>query len=462
MMAGSTRWLDAESLRDESELQERLAKALQGEPHSAVIAVTNRNGCFFASHPTEPEAGRRRRIRIGCLAKVFTATLAAAAAEEGSLHFEQDAGELRDSSGTRIFRALRGPSVSHLLSHTHGLDVRDTWNVPRQADGRIDLEALGQACASTRRLGEPGEVYSYGGIGAWLVGGLLEHVHRCCYRDLLQAFVSSLDRGRGMSGLSGEVPADACPANGGSVEISTSALIDLIRLHLGYDLGNPSLQGMVASLSRMRSRHFPVRGWSNERAVTPGWKFYGDGWYGHGAQLEDWSTTIRMNPEKRAGWAITSDSTRQFVLHTRLFGPGMPDIRYMSVPQVLKPDRVDPGDLEACVGAYESAVHAFVVTRGDGPTLKAHVRSRLQHGGTCEREITLLPAGPRLFLVKSPASDVLPIADFIGEGSFVPEYLWNGRQMFRRASPVPSTDSAVQELPCRWSLSSPGARLPRP
>lgn len=421
--------LEPESLQDSAQLRERLAAVSRGGALSGLVAVTNRNGFFFAGFPTEAAAGEDPSIRIGCLAKVLTATLASEAAREGLLPFESDARELRDVSGKPIFRALEGLNITHLLSHTHGLDGSAVWSVPRLADGRIDVEALESACVAARRVAKPGSVYSYGNVGAWLVAGALERVHGRSYSELLGALLANV----GTSDLAASVHDDACPASGGDAEISMRALVNLLRLHLGDDLGNPCLKDAAAALRSTRARHFPVQGWSTEKAVTPGWKYYGDGWYGHSGQLADWSATIRLNPDKQVGLALASDQAHQFLLLARIFGAALPDVRDLVVPRILDPDKVDPAVLDACEGVYESAAYAVAVARGEGTTLNASVRSRASQPTGPDRVVTLRPAGPRLFLVTPAVPDVLPLAQFLG-GSGRPEYLWNGRQVFRRSS----------------------------
>jgi hypothetical protein len=425
--------LDPESLSSASELQERLAAASRNEPLAVMVAVTNRHGSFFARYPTGSAPAETQPIRLGCLAKVFTATLACAAAGDGLLSFEGDVRELRGISGKPIFHVLEGLSVAHLLSHTHGLDGTGASKLPQLGDGRIDIETLELACVSARRLAEPGCIYSYGNVGAWLVGALLEHIHGRRYGELIAAFVGSLRGDHVVVGAGAHGFTSTCPSLGGSTEISMTALINFLRLHLGDDLGHAQLKAVAAASNRTRIGHFPVRGWSTEKAVTPGWKFYGDGWYGHSAQLTDWSATLRMNRDKRVGWVLASSPASQFLLRARIFGATMPDVRHLAVPRVLPPERVDPSELDACAGTYESAEHAFAVTRAEGLTLKASLRSQLGLGRIWERETTLLPAGPRLFLAIPAVPEVVHIGQFLG-GSSRAEYLWNGSQMFRRSS----------------------------
>jgi hypothetical protein len=72
--------------------------------------------------------------------------------------------------------------------------------------------------------------------------------------------------------------------------------------------------------------------------------------------------------------------------------------------------------------------------------LNARILSRLEHGEVAERNVRLQPAGRRIYLVVPSVPEVLPIGQFLGQElgqelgeATTPEYLWNGRQMFRRA-----------------------------
>ena len=64
----------------------------------------------------------RTHLPIGCLSKLFTATLVAKAMRAGRLSHDTPIAQLLDLECASATRCLDDITVTHLLEHTHGLD----------------------------------------------------------------------------------------------------------------------------------------------------------------------------------------------------------------------------------------------------------------------------------------------------------------------------------------------------
>ena len=118
----------------------------------------------------------RAPIRVGCLAKLFTAMLARHAFDARRLAPDEQVSNLLPAGAAR--RALGGISVRQLLEHTHGLDDSLLSTMPRDLRGRVDIEALALELRAAAPLAPPGLLYSYGNAGAWVIAAVLERLKR--------------------------------------------------------------------------------------------------------------------------------------------------------------------------------------------------------------------------------------------------------------------------------------------
>ncbi len=358
-------------------------------------------------------------VVAGCLAKVLTASLLGEAVHAGLIAWD-DAVADRLNLGDRGRQALAGVAVRHLVDHTHGLDAAAIEGVPYRDDGRIDIETLCDGLASRPAL-EPGKFYSYGHVGAWLGGALLERLHGSRYDALL--------RERGMIDVNADrgstVP---CPATGADLCLTVGQWIEFARR--ASDAMPVDAAGTTAAIA--------LPGWHPaERGIVFGWKSYGDGWLGHNGHNGEYSVLLRINPGKRIAIVATArDANGASSVAAGVFGDVLPEFRMLRPPRLLKAHEAAAYPVQDRVGRYvQSRTVVDVSTNGEG-ALQLSVGD-----GTAAVSAPrqLRPADGGVFLSVSGGDPEFMFVQFIADGDDGEvKYLWNGRQLWRREKVVPS------------------------
>jgi CubicO group peptidase (beta-lactamase class C family) len=352
---------------------------------------------------------------VGCLAKILTATLAWKVLAKARIDVDTLLGSLVDLGASST--ALGRITLRHLLDHTHGLD--DSLIVsPTLLDGFIDVIDLARRASTVRPLAQPGALYSYGGVGAWLVAATLERLAarpyaKLLFDELLAPLGICLDSSRAATGR-------PCPANGGALALT---IADWIRV-LGVAAANPALRDATDDVP---SSVAPLPGWNPlERGVLVGWKYHGRGWFGHQSVWPGSSGLVRVNPRRRIEIALLSRDHAASVIAARIFGEALPELFEFRVPLSLASGAVPT--LLACVGCYASG-RWHVEIRQSETELDLCVEDN--HVGT--RQCALLsPAAARTFFVRGPAIESFPYVQLVGESDSEVTHLWNGRFVLRR------------------------------
>ena len=349
-------------------------------------------------------------MRVGCIAKLFTATLARRAFEAGDLAPDERASDLL-AAGT-LRSALRGITVRQLLEHTHGLDDSLLSVTPRDSTGRIDAEALGRELRVVPRLATPGALYSYGNAGACVVATLLERLGSRPYAvQLAQTLLEPL-----RLGSVGSV-ASICPATGGELALHPGGLLNLVAEAVfaapdawpdensAGDYGFPT----------------PLPGWNPlERGIYLGWKYHGAGWVGHQSVWPGHSVLVRAHPRRRLALLAASTDHAAAVVAVRAFGSYLPELFGLRAP--VRPS----GTLERPTGAFRSAAWRVDVQPVGG---ELELRAR-RPDGSDESSAVLRAAVPGLWLTR-PVLSVFPHVELV---ELDREYLWNGRFVLLRAA----------------------------
>ncbi len=412
---------------DELWLRDMLERAHQPNYGSIAAGLVLGERLFAAS--VDPDgrgscgesAGRRRPV--GCVAKLFTGTLAMCAATEGSVDFESEITELIPGQPRELTELLRGVSLRQLLNHTSGIDCSDLESLPCTSAGRIDLLPLSSACAE-RRLFEPGRLYSYGSAGAWLAAAALEHVHAARYADLLtrtilhpaQIELSGCQRASG----------SWCPANGADLELSVPELLRFFRWFL--------LQNQLREHAELGFAAQPP-GWCLERGSSCGWKFFGEGWYGHNMAVPGGSLLVRIHMKNRIALVVASKEVPASLITLRLFGRLLPEYTALRIPRPV-PAAVTAERAAHIVGTYENRALELRITYD----LRAGLRADavLKHDRAAGVvSATLGPGTDGAWLFESPSASYLQWVQFVAGCSAAPAaHLWDGRQILRRSPPL--------------------------
>jgi len=371
-------------------------------------------GAHFSVEP------RREAVKIGCIAKLLTAALARRAFDTGSLTPDHDVGDAlgRGADG----RALRGVTVRQLLDHSHGLDDSVLEAVPRRAGARIDPEALARALRAAPALAPPGALYSYGSAGPWLIAALLE---RCSGRSYSTQVRHEILAPLGIRELSSERE-PICPATGGALLLDPT---ELLRFVAHVALQRPDAWPDVEP-SLTDGPVFPLPGWNPlERGVYLGWKYHGQGWFGHQSLWPAASLLVRAHPRRALALVVASRTHSAAVVAARVFGTHFPELFDLRVPAA--PSAAQPGN-----GVFGSAAwHVEIQGR------EIYVRRRGVRAG---HRASLDRLGGGVSLTR-PALDSFPHVEVLARGGSL--YLWNGRFVLRKRDAAQSKPNASSTFP---------------
>ena len=425
-MATNCEDVSAAALAQPGPLLREAQRAFQGvSSPDAVIAyrcganaasACARNSDFFTEPPCAP-------VRIGCVAKLLTATLARRAFDDGLLAPDQDAG---DVLGRTEGRALGGVTVRQLLDHSHGLDDSQLEAVPRRADTRIDSAALVRALRVAPPLAPPGALYSYGSAGAWLIAALLE---RCRGRPYSAQIRDDILAPLGI--LEHDSESTICPATGAAFALDPTDLLRVVA-HVALERPNAWPDDRC---SGVYGPVLPLPGWNPlERGVHLGWKYHGRGWFGHQSSWPGASLFVRAHPRRALALVVASRSHSAALVAARVFGTHLPELFDLRPP-------TGRGAAPSCddSGAFDSAGWHAEIRGGE-----LHVQRR--GGRTVQASLRHVGGGVSF---TRPAVDSFPHLELFARGESV--YLWNGRFVLRRNDAVgqsrPNASSTFPGVP---------------
>lgn len=402
--------------RDETSLRGRLDEIVRRKGLQAVCLGVAEDGRALTLSAGAGESDTANAadapVYAGCLAKSLTATLVNDAVAAGRIAWTDAAADiLAGDAQTRL--QLGGITVRHLVDHAHGLDASTVRGVPRTGDGYIDVAALCGALAP-QPLFAPGRMYSYGHAGAWLAGAVLERIGGARYavqlreRQICDAMYGASDA--------------ICSATGMALALRVTQWLAFAQRSYEHLQAPPD--------GTHDDRALP--GWHpNEQAVRRGWKCYGDGWFGHNANLSDRSALLRVNPLERLAIVISANDPNGAVFAASgVFGDLLPEFRNLRPPRLLKADEAAVLDVHAHVGRYVQARTTVEVTQDEQGALHLVVGER---DGVAPPGSRLRAAHGGVFIAESRGNPEFQFVQFIdADASGASAFLWNGKQVWRR------------------------------
>jgi hypothetical protein len=349
-------------------------------------------------------------IRVGCIAKLFTALLARHAFEARRIAPDEQISDLLPIGAAR--RALGGITVRQLLEHTHGLDDSLSSTMPRDSRGWVDIEALALDLRAAAPLATPGALYSYGNAGAWLIAALLERLGSRSYAvQLAETLLEPL--GVGALGCAASI----CPSTGGELALDPT---DLLNFVAESTFAAPDFWPDDACAGDYGFAT-PVPGWNPlERGVYLGWKYYGAGWLGHQSVWPRQSVLVRVHPRRRLALMAASSDHPAAVVAARVFGAYLPELFELRVP--ARPNATQ----EPPVGKFTSRAWRVDVRHVDGESELCARRS--DTSGECSA--ILRAVTPSLWLTR-PVLSMFPHVELV---ELDRAYLWNGRFVLPRVA----------------------------
>ncbi|HEY8520076.1 MAG TPA: serine hydrolase domain-containing protein [Gammaproteobacteria bacterium] len=403
----SRRAPSAERLRVE-DILERLEAAFAGvQRKHVVVAVSGPSGRRYAAascrHGVDREPGEWR-FAAGCVTKLLTAALVLDAVEAGAVRLDDGAASLLGGADARSRVTVR-----HLLEHTHGIADPPVSRAPLREDGRIDAAAL-LASVGDRTRWPAGALYSYSDVGPWLAAAIAERLWGAPFADLLRERLS-LDLGAATQ--PDGAPPLACASRGGGVALRVRDLIGFLE----RALAGAAFQGGRDDLT---PRITPLPGWSvAERGIYLGWKYFGDGWFGHNSVVPSASLLVRLHPQSRLGLLIASRDHPASLVAAKLFARSLPELNNLVIPKPLDAEHAAALDLTRYCGTYGTGrwrlsidlLGRTLVLRGEG------------------FRAALVPAGGELFFTRPPTQGQPAYVQLLHGRPEGFRYLWDGQQL---------------------------------
>lgn len=396
---------------DEAGLRHKLESSFAGVARKRVVVAigdAGRRSYAAIGGGDAADAAERYAAPTGCVTKLFVAALVADEIVRGTFGCDDKASVLL---GARHARVLAGVTIRHLLEHTHGLDDSVIGAVPTRADGFIDTETL-LARLGAHRFAEPGALYSYSHVGAWLLAAVLERVHGRPFELLLRERVLDALRLRELRSESWVVPGRRiCPSTGGALALSVRDLLTFLEAR--------------AALWRPESVT-PLPGWSAlEKGVCLGWKYHGEGWFGH-QSIAPCSLMVRIEPRRSIALVVASEHHPAPVVAAKLFAGLLPEFRRLALPRRLSPRQAAVLDLNAYCARYGCAAERWTVSIDDDV--------RALRLSTASFTTRLEPAENDLFFAQVSVPGRLAHVQFVERTASSFRYLWDGRRVLRRCS----------------------------
>jgi CubicO group peptidase (beta-lactamase class C family) len=402
-------------------------------------------------------------FQIGSNTKLYTATLAMQAVDEGRLSLGDRV--VAHLPGFRLADgAARDITIRHLLTHTSGIDG-DFTGPPGHDFSDDMLERFVESMAELSLLHRPGENFSYCNAGWVLLGRVLEVVHGKPFHALLRehlaqplgathtgmlpAEIAQWDAAFGhlpdpVTGDSVRAPAYATSpgsAPAGSVPVATAAdVLAFLRMHLAGGVAASGRRVLSErSCAQMTQRQLDVP----PSGTTDGW---GLGWMlghtveghrviSHGGGTLGQLSHLQVLPDLPLALVILTNGLGGGMLGLSLIETVFERLAGASVPKPPVPADPQPDlDLSRYEGHYERtgvSVDVAVV----GGALQATV---VQDSPV--PEVDLLPpftVGLRavdreLWVLEGPGGGVIRFLEFDSEGR--PAYAFNSRLIPRRVS----------------------------
>jgi CubicO group peptidase (beta-lactamase class C family) len=370
-----------------------------GRDHaSAFVADDGRDG---SDAPDE-------RMPVGCLAKLLTATLATATFATRGISVDTPLAELL-SVGLRAL--FEGVTLRHLLEHTHGIDD-SLIEQPVLNDGFVNVGELAHRASVERRLSRPGDVYSYGNVGAWLTAAVLERLTARPYAALLRDDLLA-PLGIRIDGAAGANGSFLCPSTGVGLSLSIRDWLRFLAYAASDGVWLPEPGGVRSKITALPGWH-PL-----EHGVRLGWKWYGHGWFGHQSAWPGSSALLRISPEREIALALISRDHAATVIAARVFGTALPELFDLRMPAPLA--SAGRPDLQRYVGRFSSAA-LCVEVRLRGGALELHLQDRARGRRQCA---ALSPAAEQTFFATPPKIESFAYVQFVVVRGLT--YLWNGR-----------------------------------
>src|SRR6185312_2821613 len=376
----------------------------------AVGLIVGQRSCSVALEGMSAgiDAAQTLRFPLGCIAKLLTGALLQrwVRAERMSV----DVAVPRICAGPDG-RLMEGITVRQLLEHSHGLDDSTVGRAELRRDGSIDIEALCESLGAAPAVADPGRFYSYGSAGFLLGAAILEAVYGSSFAEIMAVHLLEplgIVALFAEAGVAQRLGGAVCPSTGGALTLSVG---DLVRF-LNYQLHDRTSVFADAHTGTICRHVRALPGWhSTERGIYLGWKYYGEGWFGHASEVPDGLMLVRLNPGLRMGVIVFSGRHPPATVASSIFRNGFPSLPRMQMPQLHREWRIERSEASRFTGTYANRASAVTIEGDGNGKLQLRLVDRMTMREACTA--SLLPAEDRIFFLQPSATDRLPFVQFI-------------------------------------------------
>ena len=209
--------------------------------------------------------------------------------------------------------------------------------------------------------------------------------------------------------------AAVCSATGGSLKVSARDLVSFLHAEMEREDFWPDDSDEDAIT--------PLPGWNPfERGVYRGWKFYGEGWFGHSSYAEDGSTAIvRICPARRIAILVASETHHAGVVAAKVLGKLLPGFSTLQIPRIVSDGSAKQIELGPYCGIFRNGDEVLSVrATADG-------QLELEASGST---VAFSAAENDMFVTRAPGMGGVKCVQFLKLAGGRHEYLWDGRRVF--------------------------------
>ena len=385
---------------------------------------------------------------IGCLTKIFTATLAFLLQRHG-LQFDASIDTYQFDFQDEEFGS---PTIRQLLSHSSGLDGDPLLESAPGGIGRFNVYA--SDTVSRPRLFPCGSMFSYSDTGALLTAAIMEKFLNCEWHDLIEEqilsplglrmswngdrtyqtasehYLDHRDASANAVPRSFYYPIGQEPAGTGNVSMSVLDIIKFAALHMPGQRRRPDVDFALMREPNISVDLYPYRGWGSGWALLNGDAVgvFGRNW---GSQA-----TLCLVPSRQLAVAVAANARWSGSPFAFVCSDIITKMANIEICRDQPPSAIKVNQLAQYTGKFGRTAGTFDI-REKGSTLLGSYENNTGAGRRRSlTEFTLTPKGNDTFdlFEEAPAPFLRPLK-FIRTGNeSVPTHLRSGWHVNRRLS----------------------------
>jgi CubicO group peptidase (beta-lactamase class C family) len=412
----------------------------------AALSIAGEDSCHCVAFGLDPRGQAFRATtaqEVGCAVKLLVATLLAPLIRNREVSIDDEVGRCLETSSRLSQPLFDGMRVRHLLSATDGMGYRAFSRTPVEESGFIDLRGLLEIICADAPTFEPGEYLTPSHAGYALLGVMLEKrfneplaqaINEHLVRHIATGSASDA-RNRPARGSNG---APVCPASGAGLRLSAAEWGEFLRFQMEpLAFGIPFFAG-VTSFDGLFERQVTAPGWTGGLTGNAlGWNVFPGGWVGRNGLSEAGTVLLRLNPERKLGFAFVCAGSVPIAYATlaRLVGDVLPEFSSQNGPRMLTEEELRDMTASRYCGAFRSGSRTVVISEVAPRQLKANI-AEVERGKPRTVVCSMLvPATQEIFFVPPPNQGIWFLQCVAGADPGH-RLLWDGTTAWRNSEPI--------------------------